>query len=239
MSRYVVLFAREPGREARAKGFDRQEAAELFAAFAAGWARAADSVGARLVLATPPEDMARWRRTAPAFAPDLAILQRGASFGERLKGVAAQALRLGGPAVIVGGDVAPSATGLAAAFARLEEGCDAVLCPAPDGGVSLLSVPPEDLDLLRTLPRRRRDVFAALARRLVHRGRRLAVIARLADVDGRRALRRILRGKPRSGLRALMRGALARLAPPPKRQRPVERRVAATPNGLRAPPAAA
>ncbi len=104
--RHVVLFAREPARQAREKGFGA-EGEDLFTAFAAGWLQAAGRCGARLAVATPPEDRAAWRRRLPA-GEDVAYLpQSGGSFGERLESVARRAADLGDQVVLVGGDVAP------------------------------------------------------------------------------------------------------------------------------------
>jgi uncharacterized protein DUF2064 len=192
VNRYVILFAREPGREAFAKGFGKP-GEELFAAFAAGWLEAARAAGARLVVATPPEDRAAWRGRFPSDADVLWIAQRGGSFGERLEGVARQAAKLPGERVLVGGDVAPAASALTEAFAALEDGAEVVLGPAPDGGVSLVALRDHDLDLLADLAPRQRDVVASLARRLRGRGRVVRFVSQVPDVDGRRGLRLLLR----------------------------------------------
>ncbi len=144
-----MLFAREPAREARAKGFTAPEAAELFAHFAVGWRDAAWRADARLVVATPPEDRAAWRLSLPGDPEVLWVTQRGRSLGERLEAAARSVAELGGCAVLVGGDVVPSLTALETAFAALEDGAEAVLAPAPDGGVSVVGFSPRHLDLLR------------------------------------------------------------------------------------------
>lgn len=193
MRRYLVLFAREPAREAREKGFASPEAAVLFANFALGWLRAAHSARATLVVACPPEDRIAWRRALPETDDVLWTSQRGSSFGSRLEGTARRVARFAGHAVLVGGDVAPSVESLAGAFEALELGADAVLAPAHDGGVSLIGLHLPDVDLLRGIARRRRDVYVSLRRNLAERGRRVAVVGRVADVDGRRDLRALLR----------------------------------------------
>src|SRR5204863_88494 len=141
------------------------------------------SVDARLVVAAPRADHAGWRRSLSG--EEIALLeQRGSSFGRRLEDAARQAGELGGHAVLVGGDVAPAPEILAKAFDLLEKGADAVLAPAPDGGVSLVALPAADLDLLRGLAPRRFDVFSRLSKSLRARGRLVRVVAPAPDVDG-------------------------------------------------------
>ena len=88
VSRHLVLFAREPVLEAREKGLESRDAAGLFREFAAGWLRAAEDAGARLIVATPREDLPRWRRVFPAAEKIGWIRQRGATLGERLEDAA-------------------------------------------------------------------------------------------------------------------------------------------------------
>lgn len=240
--RHLVLFARDPARQAREKGFAAPEAASLFARFAGGWLEAAQRTGARLVVSTPAEDEPAWRRALTLRGGDpLWLPQSGGSFGERLENAARAASDLGGRAVIVGGDVPPSAEELAAAFEALEDGADGAVAPAEDGGVSLVALPARDLDLLRDIGRRRRDVFARLSRALERRGRRVAILGRVPDVDGRRDLEAILRSARLS--EDLARLAAAALAPRPAV--PLPRRVFRRrptflpPPDLRGPPLAA
>ncbi len=192
MSRFLVLFAREPTRQAREKGLG-SAAAELFRGFAAGWLEAARQTDAQLVVATPPEDIAAWRQVFRG-APDPAwIRQRGGTFGLRLEDAARRAAALGGHSVLVGGDVAPSASVLSEAFRAVEDGADAAVSRAPDGGVSLLALSHADLDLLRGIRERRRTVLADLLRALGGRGRSVRIVSPAADLDGRAALRALLR----------------------------------------------
>ncbi len=192
MSRFLVLFAREPARQAREKGLG-WAAAQLFRGFAAGWLEAARQTGAQVVVATPPEDIAAWRQVFRG-APDWAwIRQRGSTFGLRLEDAARRAAALGGHSVLVGGDVAPSASALSEAFRAVEEGADAAVSPAPDGGVSVLALSRADLDLLRGIRERRRTVLADLLRALGRRGRRVQIVPPAADLDGPAALRALLR----------------------------------------------
>jgi glycosyltransferase A (GT-A) superfamily protein (DUF2064 family) len=239
--RSLVLFAREPAREAREKGFRSPDAAQLFAVFAKGWLEAARRADARLVIATPPEDRPAWRRMLGGENDVLWIPQRGRSFGERLEGAARRVAALGGHAVCVGGDVVPSWAGLIEAFDELEHGADSVLAPATDGGVSLIGLPLEDLDLLGSIGRRRRDVFVCLRDSLQRRGRSVAVVECLPDVDRRSALRPLLRGNQTFSLvRSLVRGVLASLRFMEfRRRRPAPRGPVYGPPVLRGPPAPA
>ncbi len=234
MNRYLVLFAREPRREAREKGFGAR-GADLFAGFAAGWLAAARSCGARLILATPPEDRAAWRRFLPHNEDVVWIPQRGVSFGERLAGVARRASALPGHAVLVGGDVAPSRSALGEAFVALERGADAVIAPAADGGISLVALRYADAKLLAALAPRQRCVALQLKRALAARGRRLVLVQCVPDVDGRRSLGSFfhLLG---TALRALARRLLdARLRFQPQSVFSPAL-LSLPPSGLRAPP---
>lgn len=211
MPRYLVLFSREPGREAAEKGFVRRDAADFFSLLAKDWWKAAASVSARLIVASPPEDRVAWKRCLGEERPHLWIPQRGTSFGQRLEGSARAAAALGGHAVIVGGDVVPSTQALEEAFVGLESGSDAVLAPAPDGGVSLVGIQAADLDLLGAIAPRRRNVFSVLHTRLVARGRCVSRVALAPDIDGPRGLRRQLASLASlASLRALARAALER-----------------------------
>jgi glycosyltransferase A (GT-A) superfamily protein (DUF2064 family) len=241
VSRYLVLFAREPAREAREKGFRSPDAAQLFAVFAKGWLEAAWRADARLVLAAPPEDRAAWRRMLGGENDVLWIPQQGRSFGERLEGAARRAAALGGHAVCVGGDVAPTWAGLIEAFEELERGADSVLAPATDGGVSLIGLSLEDLDLLGSIGQRRRDVFVRLRDSLERRGRSVAVVGCLPDVDRRSALRLLPRGNQTFSLvRFLARRILASLRFLEfRRRRPTPRGPVYGPPVLRGPPALA
>jgi glycosyltransferase A (GT-A) superfamily protein (DUF2064 family) len=237
-SRHVLLFARAPEREAREKGFDSRAGKELFASFATGWIEAAHRAGADLVLACESADRPSWRRLFSG-AELLVIDQRGRSFGERLERSARESARLGGHTVIVGGDVPPSVAILSDAFHLLETNADAVLAPAADGGVSLLAISSEDLDVLREIAPRRRDVFARLCERLRARKRCVRFVAATPDVDGRRGLRSLLPFLPLPLRQAARRALLAARCAfrQPRRLSLLSEPI--SPTGLRAPPAAA
>ena len=209
--RVLVLFAREPRREALEKGFSGASGERLFAAFARGWIDAASACGARVFIATPPDDRAGWLRVLAPGQFEL-LDQRGRSLGGRLEDAARRAsAAAGGSVVLVGGDVPPCARSLARAFELRESAADAVVAPARDGGVSLVSLGDRDLDLLGRFAPRRSDVFSGLSRGLALRRRHTAVLARAADVDGRRELGRLLRTTPfpTPELTALARSVLA------------------------------
>jgi glycosyltransferase A (GT-A) superfamily protein (DUF2064 family) len=241
--RVLVLFAREPRREALEKGLAPVAGERFFAAFAKGWIEAASRCGARVFLATPADDRAGWRRALPDARFDT-IEQRGHSLGDRLEDAARQAAARSGSGcvVLVGGDVAPSVRSLAAAFELREHGADAVIAPARDGGVSLVALTGEDLDLLGRFVPRRSDVFGRLSRALSLRRRRIAVVAPVGDVDGRRELGRLLRTVPLSSaeLQALARAILSEDRWSPGRFTPLPAGAAAAdPRVSRGPPLAA
>jgi glycosyltransferase A (GT-A) superfamily protein (DUF2064 family) len=237
MRRSLVLFAREPARQALEKGFATEEAADLFEAFAVGWRDAAHRAGAAFIVATPPEDRAAWGRRLGGSEEPVWIAQRGSTFGRRLENTARRAARLGGRAILVGGDVPPAPRELLEAFEVLDRGVDAVIAPAQDGGVSLLALATKDLDLLSGIGVRRRDVFENLVRTLAARGRRIKLLDRTPDVDGRRGLLTFARGHVTVSLAPLIRRAL-RVDPAASgpRNLPPPRDASVPPSGLRAPP---
>lgn len=239
MNRFLVLFAREPARQARDKGLASREGTELFRGFARGWLDAARHAGARLIVAAPPEDRPAWNQVFSGAADRDWITQHGSSLGARLEDAARRAAALGGHAVLVGGDVTPSSAAVLEAFEAIETTADAVVSPAPDGGISLLALAPEDLDLLRGVRERRRTVLRDLLRGLSQRRRAVALLCPAADVDGRRSLRTLLRrfaipvalhSRVREVLRVRVTGGGLVVLPP----RP---RALSSPSGLRAPPA--
>jgi glycosyltransferase A (GT-A) superfamily protein (DUF2064 family) len=191
-ARVLVLFARQPRQEARDKSLPAAAGERLFAEFARGWLEAANRCGARVIIATPDGDRSGWSRALPGARFDF-IDQRGSSLGSRLRFVARRAGSGGGCVVLVGGDVAPSAASLAAAFQLREVAADAVLAPARDGGISLVSLGEEDLDLLAGFVPRDAALFRSLRRSLELRNRRVAIVGTAGDVDGRRELCRLLR----------------------------------------------
>jgi len=239
VSRYLVLFAREPRREALAKGFG-PSGQDLFVTFARGWLDLARRARAQMVIATPPEDRCGWRRRLPEAAEALWITQAGSTFGDRLEGVARQAARLPGAAVLVGGDVAPSEPAVVAAFAALESGAQAVVGPAPDGGVSLVALRAEDADLLRAVRPRQRRVAERLRRGLEDRGRLVIRVGSATDIDGLASLASFERGLGPCATRALVREILNAATTRARPAREVPRfLILSNPTSPRAPPKAA
>jgi len=216
-------------------------ARDLFLGFARGWADAARLSSARLVIATPSEDRPAWERALDGTRHPIWIFQRGHCLGARLEDSARQAAALGGHAVLVGGDVLPSATALLEAFEGLEGGAEASVSPAPDGGVSLVALAPADVDLLRRMRPRVRTVLRDLLFALAARGRSVRVVPPIPDVDGRTGLRSLLRSAdlPASLLviawSALLRPSVSEPTPPPD----ATLRVLHGPPVLRGPPPAA
>src|SRR5438552_18714437 len=83
-TRLLLLFSREPRRQADEKGLRGRAGEQLFTAFARGWLDAARLAQARLVVSAPRAVHAGWRRCLPAGA-DALLAQRGSSVGRRLQ----------------------------------------------------------------------------------------------------------------------------------------------------------
>lgn len=214
-------------------------ASPLFAAIARRWREAALSAGAEVAVSAPPEDLRGWREALPESGEFAWIEQRGGAFGARLEDSFRQATRRADRVIVTGGDVVPSRETLARAFELLDAGADVVLAPSPDGGVSLLSIPAADADLLSTIGRRRRDVFRRLQAGLLSRGRAVAVVEELGDVDGRRSARRIAPPSDFREITSLIRRACARGVRRVTIERARPDRPVAGPSLLRGPPLAA
>jgi glycosyltransferase A (GT-A) superfamily protein (DUF2064 family) len=166
--------------------------------------------------------------------------QQGSSLGRRLEAVLRHTGKFGGRSVIVGGDVPPAIAVLREAFEALDGGADAVIAPAHDGGVSLLSLPAADADLVASFGPRQRGVAQRLRASLSARCRSVALVSAVGDVDGRRSLRSLLRHPWMDlGLRALAAGILRATILQAPCCIGLRRRGLANPCGLRAPPAAA
>jgi glycosyltransferase A (GT-A) superfamily protein (DUF2064 family) len=220
----VLLFARAPRREARAKGLDRAE--DLFALLGRCVARAAAGI-ADLVVVGPADP------SLPGAAARLD--QRGAGFGERLENAFADARALGYTEVVaVPGDVPGlGARHLLAAFAAL--GSHAVaLGPSPDGGVYLigLGLPPGALfDGVRW---RTRHALADLRARAGG----AALLSPLGDLDREADLEHLAR---EPGLDPVVARELLVLVRRPRHSRPSHHRppflVETAPFAGRGPPA--
>lgn len=239
MTRLLVLFARAPGSEARDKGLPEAEASGFLAGIALEWRKAALRAGARFAIAAPREDLAEWRRVFGPAPGLLWLQQRGASFGARLADVVRRGNRLARHTVVTGGDVIPSPAALSSAFEALASGSEAVLAPADDGGVSLLSIPAADAPLLRSIGRRRREVFRALCERVVSRGRTLSIIDVVPDVDGPGALRTLTVPSALRELVSVLRRACRRTVLPGENRPPLRHVASPGPSLVRGPPVAA
>jgi hypothetical protein len=202
-TRCVVVFARTPFLEARAKRMPA--AARLFACVRARVLRAAAASGADVLVSSP----------GPAGSPRAraAILsQRGRTFGDRLRNALADTRNLGyREIVVVPGDVPGlEPRHLRAAFRRLRT-CSTVLGPSPDGGVYLLGIHGDFEPVLAGVPWCTRLVFA----RLRANAGDAAVLSPVADVDTHRHVR-ALRADPAldAELAELVAVLLARAAAP-------------------------
>jgi len=210
-----------PGRHAAAELELRRHCLE--STLAAG--RAA---GCRLEVSSPapltlPGDVRRSR-------------QHGSGFGERLEAACrSAAASAAGPLVVVGTDVPGlSADHLRQALHALAaDPASVVLGPSPDGGFYLLAAA-RPLPGLAALTRWcRHDTLARLRAALAAAGRRVVLLAPLADLDRRGDLERWLARAPRRPLPALWRAVVRRLvelldrllrplpAPPPNLPRPL------------------
>jgi hypothetical protein len=230
----IVLFARAPEAEARAKGLPG--AARCFAAVAARLARFARALGATLLHAR--------RDGAPeaALPGARSIPQRGDGFGERLVAAAEDARALGfDRVVLVGVDTPGLGLGdLRAALLALDAGAVA-LGPARDGGVYLIGLVtggPRAVDLRAALLGvrwRTRAVLGDLRRRAPG----AALLRPLGDLDRAADVRALLdRADAPGALLDLLRAAQFAPAPPGPRRilAALAARVRARP--ARGPPAA-
>lgn len=128
--------------------------------------------------------------------PDIfQMRQRGRCFASRLRHAVEDARsRTTGPLLIVGSDVPGlSARHLAEALGRLRRRPDqVVLGPSPDGGFYLLATGGTLDEALAEVRWCRRDTLATLLRALRRRGREVALLAPLRDLDRSADLQRWL-----------------------------------------------
>lgn len=236
-ARCVLLFARPPRAEARAKRLDRP-------GLPAGGGGGAEALFGRFrdrllaaVAALPGVDLVV---VGPAGARERAagvraLPQRGATFAERLGNAFADARALGYEAVVaVPADVPALGTRqLAAAFERLASRA-AVLGPSPDGGVYLIGAHGPAGRLLAGVHWRTPRVFAELAANAPD----AAVLEPLHDVDGRAGLAAAAADPGLAPELAALLLALAAVRPPEASERGRSRRrlLLAAPRSPRAPP---
>jgi hypothetical protein len=201
-ARCVVVFARTPFLEARAKRMPA--AARLFACARARVLGAAAASGADVLVSSPGAARSPSRATI--------LSQRGRTFAERLRNAFADARSLGyRKIVVVPGDVPGlQSRYLRAAFRRLRVR-STVLGPSPDGGVYLLGIRGDFEPVLAGVPWCTRLVFA----RLRANAGDAAVLSPVADVDTLRHVR-ALRADPAldAELAELVAVLLARAAAP-------------------------
>ena len=242
MTRALVLFTRSPEAEARAKGLG-PNAAPLFRALLDSWVELARRTGTALVVASP--EACRRRLERAAVAPGARFLtQRGDRFGDRLADAVARTFEGGARSVVVAGTDVPAIepADLRRAFEDAESGAVA-FGPAGDGGVYLVALGPGDGALCRTIRLRDSRALARLRGEAERRGRRVRLLARRNEIDGRRdaaRARRLAAVDPGwNPYRFLLALALRPMPPAADRQRravpAVERRRAVP----RAPPRAA
>jgi rSAM/selenodomain-associated transferase 1 len=121
--------------------------------------------------------------------------------GVRMHAALARALEAGGPAVLVGSDCpALGVREIRAAFAALEEGADAVLAPATDGGYVLVGLARPAPALFDGIAWGTRQVLEATRRRLAALGLAWRELAPLKDVDRAADLARLRRAPLRERL---------------------------------------
>jgi rSAM/selenodomain-associated transferase 1 len=190
----VILFARAPRlgavKRRLARGLGARAALRFYTATLAATARpiARDRRWRTVLATTPPGARAAWSRFVPAATPR--IPQPGGDLGTRM----ARCMRPHRRVVLAGSDIPDLRPADIAAAMRALGRADAVFGPATDGGYWLVGMG----------PRRPAHPFAdvrwstehALADTLANfRGRRVALLRRLQDVDTAEDLAR-LAGRP-------------------------------------------
>jgi uncharacterized protein len=239
--RCVMLFARAPRAEARAK-----QVAQAEPLFALASRRVADA--ARMVEDVDLLVVCPAAESGPAAGPrppcpgdgrasgGARLVQRGQGFRERLENAFADARALGyGEIVAVPGDVPGlSAAHLAAAFAALRRK-PTVFGPSPDGGVYLIGTREPVDGLFAGVRWRTRHVLADLTGRAGGGD----LLPALADLDGERDLRRFEQDRD-PAVRAILWAIRRPVLPPrPGPGRRPRARLLASPDAQRGPPALA
>lgn len=185
----LVVFARRP----RAGRVKTRLARDLGAARAARIYRAllertlleaeAAPVGPRILMPAAPGDLAWFRRH---YGPRgwRVRAQRPGDLGRRMALALAAAFSHGGPAVLIGSDVADfRASDLAAARAALAAGAEVVLGPALDGGYWLVGLARPTPGLFAPQAWGRGGVCAETLRRCARAGLSCVVLPPRRDVD--------------------------------------------------------
>jgi hypothetical protein len=156
MTRAVVIFARSPRAEAKAKGLPHIE--WLFARVLESWIRAARCCNA---------------------TPIVAMEQRGATFGERLANAAADAFAAGFETLLITGIDTPPLSGVADAFEAAERGGVAI-APSTDGGINAIVLQKQDAAILESFAQRDAQLFARCAAAF---GERVFRLPQSTDID--------------------------------------------------------
>ncbi|MDX6645337.1 MAG: uncharacterized protein QOK40_1064 [Miltoncostaeaceae bacterium] len=122
----------------------------------------------------------------PLLPPGVALAaQPPGDLGARMRAVSAGRLAAGRPAVVlVGADCPTLGPGpVRAALDALAAGADAALCPAADGGYSLIALARPHPELFRAVPWSSAATLAVTRRRARDAGLRLVELDRIDDVD--------------------------------------------------------
>jgi hypothetical protein len=202
--RCVLLFARSPREEARAKGLCGAET--LFALAAERVAEAAELCGFDLLVVGGGGP----KRTGPGRLP-----QRGLGFAERLANAFADAEALGyEQVVVVPGDVPGLDAALLGEARRALDRVGVVLGPSPDGGVFLLGCAPSLARAFRDVRWQSGAVFADLCAKASGLGLAVRVLRALDDVDRLRDLDRLARRTDLDGILFLLVRELRRCLAP-------------------------
>ena len=121
--------------------------------------------------------------------------QPSGSLGARLKWIAHRELACADALVMIGGDcVGLSPHHLHEAFARLNDGEDAVLAPAGDGGYTLIGLRVPERRLFLGIPWGGSDVLRCTCRQADRAGLRFSLLPTASDLDTVADLKRWRRG---------------------------------------------
>lgn len=193
----VIAKAPVPGRSKTrlCPPCDPAEAAALAAAALADTLRAVAATPARRRILALDGHL-----KAPGFE---LIPQEGAGLGERL---GAALVAAGGPALVVGMDTPQLTPALLAHAARRlgEQGVDAVLGPALDGGYWTIGMRAPDPAAFEGVPMSSQHTCAVQRRRLGRLGMSVALLPRLRDVDTIEDARAVAREHPRTEFAELL-----------------------------------
>ena len=239
--RSLVVFTRDPGAEACAKGFAGPDAAPLFGAFLDSWTDLARAANVRLAVSTPRECREEIARLALGRAAAAVRDQPDTAFGERLVAAVRAEFAAGAVSVVlVGGDgPAIRLSELEEAFRAVEAG-ELAVGPSRDGGVYLVGLGAADAPLLSAISAGADGIVSRLGREVEAAGRRCRRLPVRDEIDAPSDVRRVAaRLDPLwSRCRSFLRGCL-RLDRTPARCPGVPSRLIGRLSDGRAPPLAA